>query len=73
MRAIGYVRVSTEDQAREGVSLDNQESKIKSCWKVRISRSAVFGVFAEMGAAWVEVDSALPGSNSSLDEVSGVR
>jgi len=26
--AIGYIRVSTEDQAREGVSLDNQEMKI---------------------------------------------
>jgi len=30
MRAIGYIRVSTEDQAREGVSLDNQESKIRA-------------------------------------------
>jgi len=29
MKAIGYIRVSTEDQAREGISLDNQESKIK--------------------------------------------
>ena len=28
MTAIGYVRVSTEDQAKEGVSLDNQKSKI---------------------------------------------
>jgi len=28
MKAIGYIRVSTEDQAREGVSLDNQKSKI---------------------------------------------
>jgi site-specific DNA recombinase len=30
MPAIGYVRVSTEDQAKEGVSLDNQKSKIKA-------------------------------------------
>jgi DNA invertase Pin-like site-specific DNA recombinase len=30
MKAIGYIRVSTEDQAREGISLDNQESKIKA-------------------------------------------
>lgn len=30
MKAIGYTRVSTEDQAREGVSLDNQESKIRA-------------------------------------------
>lgn len=28
MTAIGYIRVSTEDQVREGVSLDNQKSKI---------------------------------------------
>jgi DNA invertase Pin-like site-specific DNA recombinase len=30
MTAIGYVRVSTEDQAKEGVSLDNQKAKIKA-------------------------------------------
>jgi DNA invertase Pin-like site-specific DNA recombinase len=30
MSAVGYVRVSTEDQAKEGVSLDNQKSKIKA-------------------------------------------
>jgi site-specific DNA recombinase len=30
MRAVGYIRVSTEDQAREGVSLDNQKAKIKA-------------------------------------------
>ncbi len=30
MKAIGYVRVSTEDQAREGVSLDNQKEKIRA-------------------------------------------
>jgi len=30
MRAVSYVRVSTEDQAKEGVSLDNQREKIKS-------------------------------------------
>ncbi|MFH1951120.1 MAG: recombinase family protein, partial [Pseudomonadota bacterium] len=28
MTTIGYCRVSTEDQAKEGVSLDNQKSKI---------------------------------------------
>jgi len=30
MKAIGYARVSTEEQAREGVSLDNQEAKIQA-------------------------------------------
>jgi len=29
-RAIGYARVSTEDQAREGVSLDVQEARIRA-------------------------------------------
>lgn len=30
MRAIAYVRVSTEEQAREGISLQNQESRIRA-------------------------------------------
>ena len=30
MKAIGYIRVSTDDQAREGVSLDNQRERIRS-------------------------------------------
>ena len=29
MKAIGYIRVSTEEQAREGISLEVQEDKIK--------------------------------------------
>lgn len=29
MKAVGYIRVSTEDQAREGISLENQEAKIR--------------------------------------------
>ena len=29
MKAVGYTRVSTEEQAREGISLDNQRAKIK--------------------------------------------
>ncbi len=29
-KAVGYVRVSTEEQAREGVSLENQRGKIKA-------------------------------------------
>ena len=30
MKAVGYIRVSTEDQAKEGISLDNQEAKINA-------------------------------------------
>ena len=29
MKAVGYIRVSTEEQAREGISLEAQEDKIK--------------------------------------------
>lgn len=30
MKAVGYARVSTEEQVKEGVSLDNQEAKIRT-------------------------------------------
>ena len=30
MKAIGYIRVSTEEQAREGISRDNQRDKIEN-------------------------------------------
>lgn len=30
MNAIGYVRVSTQEQAKEGISVDNQEAKIRA-------------------------------------------
>lgn len=30
MKAVGYIRVSTEEQAREGISLEAQEAKIKA-------------------------------------------
>jgi site-specific DNA recombinase len=30
MPALGYIRVSTEDQVKEGVSLENQRSKIEA-------------------------------------------
>jgi len=35
MKAIGYIRVSTEDQAKEGVSLDNQRAKIRAYCELR--------------------------------------
>ncbi len=35
MKAIGYIRVSTEEQAQEGMSLDTQEERIKSYCKAK--------------------------------------
>ena len=30
MNAVGYIRVSTEDQARDGISLDAQDARIRA-------------------------------------------
>jgi DNA invertase Pin-like site-specific DNA recombinase len=30
MKVLGYIRVSTEDQAKEGVSLEAQQARIKA-------------------------------------------
>jgi DNA invertase Pin-like site-specific DNA recombinase len=35
IKAIGYVRVSTDEQAKEGVSLENQEQKIRDYCKLK--------------------------------------
>ena len=35
IKAIGYIRVSTEEQAKEGVSLENQEQKIRAYCKLK--------------------------------------
>jgi len=42
IKAIGYVRVSTEEQAREGVSIEAQEERIRALAtaKVRIPRES---------------------------------
>jgi hypothetical protein len=34
-KVLGYIRVSTEDQAREGVSLDAQESRLRDYCRAR--------------------------------------
>jgi DNA invertase Pin-like site-specific DNA recombinase len=39
MRAIGYARVSTDDQARDGVSIDNQIERINAYCTRRIGIS----------------------------------
>jgi len=47
MRAIGYVRVSHEDQARDGVSLAAQRAQIKAYCRAR--RWQVVEIFADEG------------------------
>jgi site-specific DNA recombinase len=35
IKAIGYIRVSTDEQAKEGISLENQEQKIRDYCKLK--------------------------------------
>jgi site-specific DNA recombinase len=46
-KAVGYVRVSTEEQAREGVSLENQEAKIKAYCE--LNDFMLLEIFADAG------------------------
>jgi len=46
-RAVGYIRVSTEEQARGGVSLENQEAKIRAY--AGLNDLQLIGVIADEG------------------------
>ena len=35
IKAIGYIRASTDEQAKEGVSLENQEAKIRAYCRLK--------------------------------------
>jgi len=55
MKAIGYIRVSTEDQAREGISLDNQKAKIKA-W-ADLNNYELQTVYCDAGISGKDMDS----------------
>lgn len=54
MRAVGYVRVSTEGQAAEGVSLELQRTKI-AAWAA-LHDAALVAVFADEGVSGARAD-----------------
>ena len=54
MKAIGYIRVSTEDQAREGISLEHQEAKIRAY--AAINDLALVEVIRDGGASGKSLD-----------------
>ena len=60
MKAIGYIRVSTEDQAREGVSLEAQEVKIRA-----------WAALNDYGQIEIFTDAGLSGS--SMDKREGLQ
>lgn len=58
-KVIGYIRVSTEEQAREGYSLENQETDIKKYCELRDWE--LIGIFSDEGI-----------SGASLNERNGI-
>ncbi len=53
-RAVGYIRVSTEEQATEGISLDAQRAKIEA-W-CRLNEFELLGIFADEGISAKRAD-----------------
>jgi site-specific DNA recombinase len=66
MRAIGYVRVSTESQAADGVSLDAQQARI-AAWCVA-NGAELAGVHIDAGISGGRADNR-PGLQEALDDV----
>ncbi len=65
MRIIGYVRVSTNDQAENGVSLDAQAEKIRAYCKA--TGSQCVGIVPDDGAS--AKDLKRPGLQQILEEI----
>lgn len=66
MKAIGYIRVSTQGQAEDGVSLDAQEAKVRA-WADLNGASEVV-IFRDEGISGKRSDNR-PGLQSALDMV----
>ena len=54
MRAIAYIRVSTEEQAREGISLEAQEAKVRA-W-CDLNDYDLAGIFTDAGISGKKAD-----------------
>ena len=63
MKVIGYVRVSTEDQAREGVSLEMQRDRIHK-WAA-LNEGDVVAVYEDAGISGMDMER--PGLESALN------
>lgn len=64
MKAIGYIRVSTEGQAEDGVSLDAQEAKIRA-W-AELNDAELLAVHCDAGLSGCRADNR-PGLQAALD------
>lgn len=68
--AVGYIRVSTEGQATEGVSLDAQTEKVKA-W-CTVSDCTLAGVFVDAGLSGGRADNR-PELQKALNEVCRIK
>jgi len=66
MKAIGYVRVSTQGQAEDGVSLDAQEAKVRAWGELNGAAEVV--IFRDEGLSGKRADNR-PGLQAALDAV----
>ncbi len=66
MKAIGYIRVSTEDQAKEGISMEAQEAKIKA-W-AELNGYDIAAVYTDAGISGKRADNR-PGLLDSLNNI----
>lgn len=68
IRVVGYVRVSTEDQAAEGVSLDAQRERIRAWAAANGGMLADADLFVDAGISGKRADNR-PGLRAALDAV----
>lgn len=65
MKAVGYIRVSTEEQARQGISLEAQEARIRA-WAVA-NEAELISLHADEGISGFRVANR-PGLQAAVDE-----
>ena len=72
MRAIGYIRVSTEDQVTEGISLEAQQARLRA-WCAANNASITDGdIHADAGLSGKRADNR-PALQAALDAVCAAR
>jgi len=66
MKAVGYIRVSTQGQAEDGISLDAQEAKVRAWCELNGASEVV--IFRDKGLSGKRSDNR-PGLQAALDAV----
>ena len=67
MKAIGYIRVSTDEQAREGVSLENQKAKIEAY--CQLNDLELVGILEDAGKSGKDLNR--EGMQALMDRIRG--